>query len=103
MREDGPKPGEGPTKAEREAGHYDLLFIGEGAGGASMRVGVLGKQDPGYGSTSKMIAECAVCLLRDGNKAGGGLSTPGAALGLALIDRLEAHAGLTFRVEGLGA
>ncbi len=60
-----PKPGEGPSKEERESGHYDLLFVGLAADGRQVRVAVRGDRDPGYGSTSKMIAECAVCLLRD--------------------------------------
>ena len=62
----GPKPGEGPSKQERESGLYDLLFVGLAPDGRQVRVAVKGDRDPGYGSTSKMIAECAVCLLRDG-------------------------------------
>ena len=61
----GPKPGEGPSKEERETGHYDLLFVGLAPDGRQVRVAVKGDRDPGYGSTSKMISECAVCLLRD--------------------------------------
>src|SRR6185437_161224 len=60
-----PKPGEGPSKEERESGYYDLLFVGIVPDGRQVRVAVRGDRDPGYGSTSKMIAECAVCLLRD--------------------------------------
>src|SRR5438874_544719 len=61
----GPKPGEGPSKQERETGLYDLLFVGLAADGRQVRVAVRGDRDPGYGSTSKMIGECAVCLLRN--------------------------------------
>jgi len=96
---DGPKPGEGPSKAEREAGHYDVLFLGNDTQGNQLRVGVTGDRDPGYGSTSKMIAEAALCLLNDVPGLAGGLWTPAAALGQPLIDRLQANAGLTFRVE----
>jgi short subunit dehydrogenase-like uncharacterized protein len=99
MKEGGPKPGEGPSKAEREAGFFDVLFIGEGTGGQTLRVGVTGDRDPGYGSTSKMIAESAICLVRDTTDGPGGITTPGAAMGQALIDRLVAHAGLTFKRE----
>ena len=95
----GPKPGEGPSKEERENGLYDLLFVGIGEGGRQVRVAVRGDRDPGYGSTSKMIAECAICLLRDTPQVPGGIWTPGAAMGDKLIKRLVDHAGLTFEVE----
>ncbi|WP_029586216.1 trans-acting enoyl reductase family protein [Bradyrhizobium sp. URHD0069] len=95
----GPKPGEGPSKEERESGLYDLLFVGIGEGGRQVRVAVRGDRDPGYGSTSKMIAECAICLLRDTPEVPSGIWTPGAAMGNRLIKRLIDHAGLTFEVE----
>ena len=95
-----PKPGEGPTKAERESGHYDILFVGEAADGRTLRVSVKGDMDPGYGSTSKILGESAVCLARDvpRDATPGGCWTTAAAMGDALIRRLEAHAGLTFTV-----
>jgi short subunit dehydrogenase-like uncharacterized protein len=95
----GPKPGEGPSKAERESGLYDLLFVGLAPDGRQVRVAVRGDRDPGYGSTSKMIGECAVCLLRDTPEVSPGIWTPGAAMGVSLIKRLVDHAGLTFEVE----
>jgi short subunit dehydrogenase-like uncharacterized protein len=92
----GPKPGEGPSKEEREKGYYDILFIGEMPDGTRVDSVVTGDRDPGYGSTSKMIAETALCLVQD--VAGeGGIWTPGALLGEVLVKRLEAKAGLTFR------
>ena len=94
----GPKPGEGPSREEREAGHYDVLFLGEDALGHRLRVAVTGDRDPGYGSTSKMITEAAVCLLENRSTAGG-IWTTAPALGQALIDRLQANAGLRFSVE----
>ncbi len=99
--DDGPKPGEGPSRAEREAGHYDVLFIGQDASGLEVRLGVTGDRDPGYGSTSKMIAEAALCLQRDCASLAGGIWTPAAAMGQALVDRLQAHAGLRFASEGV--
>jgi short subunit dehydrogenase-like uncharacterized protein len=96
---DGPKPGEGPSKQEREAGHYDVLFVGDLAGGGQVRVGVTGDRDPGYGSTSKMISEAALCLLNEAQAAKPGVTTPAAALGLALIPRLTKNAGMTFVEE----
>jgi short subunit dehydrogenase-like uncharacterized protein len=99
MGSGGPKPGEGPSKEERESGHYGLLFVGLAPDGRQVRVAVRGDRDPGYGSTSKMIGECAICLLRDTPEIRGGIWTPGAAMGVSLIKRLVDHAGLTFDVE----
>ena len=91
------KPGEGPSKEEREKGFYDILFIGEYPDGTTVRASVQGDRDPGYGSTSKMLAETGMALLE--NKGAGGVWTPGALLGDALIARLTANAGLTFQIE----
>lgn len=93
-----PKPGEGPTKEEREAGFYDILFIGIAKDGRRVRVSVKGDKDPGYGSTSKMLAETAIALVRAPDVRGGVL-TPAAALQGRLVERLQANAGLTFTVE----
>jgi len=92
-----PKPGEGPTKEERENGFYDVLFIGEWPDGKTIRYGVKGRFDPGYGSTSRMIAETGIALLDC--KAEGGVSLPGALLGEALVKRLQDHAEITFGLE----
>ena len=94
-----PKPGEGPSKEERESGSYDLLFVAPAPDGRQVRVAVKGDRDPGYGSTSKMIAECAICLLRDTPELKAGIWTPGAAMGDRLIKRLVDHAGISFEVE----
>lgn len=99
MASDPTRPGEGPSREERENGYYDLLFIGEIAGGKTIRAAVKGDMDPGYGSTSKMIAESAVCLLQNPEAASGGIWTPASAMGSLLIDRLQQNAGLTFGLE----
>ena len=96
---DAPKPGEGPSKEEREAGYYDVLFIGQNDAGDEVAVGVKGDRDPGYGSTSKMISESALCLLNEAKDTKGGIWTPAPALGNHLINRLQANAGVTFEVE----
>jgi short subunit dehydrogenase-like uncharacterized protein len=75
------------------------LFIATNEQGQTVQVGVKGDRDPGYGSTSKMIAEAAICLLKDATTTKGGFWTPASAMGHALIARLQSHAGLTFRVE----
>tara|TARA_R110002020_G_scaffold221402_3_gene429445 strand:+ start:3364 stop:4545 length:1182 start_codon:yes stop_codon:yes gene_type:complete len=97
--DDTPKPGEGPTKEQRENGSYDIIFIGETADGETASLCVKGDKDPGYGSTSKMIAESALCLAQDKLKKGGGIWTAGALMGEKLVKRLEAKAGLSFIVE----
>jgi short subunit dehydrogenase-like uncharacterized protein len=96
-----PKPGQGPSAAQREAGHYEIRLSGETAQGRTLQVSVTGDRDPGYGSTSRMLAEAALCLLQDVDRdmTPGGVWTPGAAMGLALVRRLQAHAGLLFTVE----
>ncbi|MEH6672280.1 saccharopine dehydrogenase family protein [Halopseudomonas sp.] len=99
MANDPRKPGEGPSKEERENGYYDVLFAGSNDKGDSLRVSVKGDKDPGYGSTSKMIAESAVCLVKNPDAASGGIWTPASAMGSLLIERLRDNAGLTFQVE----
>jgi short subunit dehydrogenase-like uncharacterized protein len=96
--EKGPAPGEGPSKEERDTGHYDIAFVAEMPDGQRLTASVKGDRDPGYGSTSKMIAEGAICLVRD--VAGdGGIWTPGALMAEPLKKRLEEKAGLSFSVE----
>ena len=92
-----PKPGEGPSKEEREAGHYDVLFVGEWPDGRRLHYGVKGRYDPGYGSTCRMLSETGMALLS--SDAPGGIGTPGAVLGAALVERLRAHAEITFAPE----
>ncbi len=99
-----PKPGEGPTKEERENGFYDVIFIGDTKSGKRIIASVAGDKDPGYGSTCKMIAESALCLALDIDRdcVPGGIYTPAPAMGMTLIERLEKNAGLTFTVEQAG-
>ena len=94
---DDPKPGEGPTKEERETGFYDVLFVAEYPDGRTARFSVKGDRDPGYGSTSKLISETAIALCEHNGP--GGVTTPGAALGERLVERLQKNAGLIFAVE----
>jgi short subunit dehydrogenase-like uncharacterized protein len=95
----GPKPGEGPSKEERENGFYDVLFIGEHSNGNIYSASVAGDKDPGYGSTSKMIAQSAICLATETDSLAGGFYTPTPAFGNLLIERLEKYAGLSFKLE----
>jgi short subunit dehydrogenase-like uncharacterized protein len=76
-----------------------VLVVGVYPDGSQVRASVKGDKDPGYGSTSRMIAESGVCLVKDAGEVPGGVWTPGAAMGERLIRRLRDNAGLTFTVE----
>ncbi|MFK7935122.1 MAG: trans-acting enoyl reductase family protein, partial [Saprospiraceae bacterium] len=60
-----PDPGEGPSKKERENGFFSIILIGKTKDGRIIRGRVKGKRDPGYGCTSRMLAESAVSLAKD--------------------------------------
>ena len=96
---DAPAPGEGPSKESRDNGNYDVLFCADLADGSTLHAAVSGDMDPGYGSTSKMIAESAICLVKECPHLVGGIYTPAPAMGKKLIARLQANAGLDFRLE----
>jgi short subunit dehydrogenase-like uncharacterized protein len=95
-----PKPGEGPSIDAQEKGFYDLRFYGKTDDGQEIRCKVTGDQDPGYGSTAKMLGQAAACLAQDISKddVQGGFWTPASVFGTQLITRLEKHAGLTFEI-----
>lgn len=96
-----PDPGEGPSLEERENGFFNLKLIAKMPDG-SLRFGkVTGDRDPGYGSTSKMLAEAAVCLAKDKEKCPkvAGMLTPSTALADPYLNRLINKAGLTFELK----
>ena len=95
---DAPQPGDGPSRESIENGNYDVLFCAD-VDGATIKASVSGDMDPGYGSTSKMITESVVCLVKDCEDLAGGIYTPAASMGKKLIKRLESNAGLTFKLE----
>jgi short subunit dehydrogenase-like uncharacterized protein len=88
-------PGEGPSAEERARSWFRVRFIGEG-GGRRVVTEVSGG-DPGYGETSKMLAESALCLAFDELPPGAGQLTTAAAMGDALLTRLQ-NAGIAFEV-----
>lgn len=96
---DAPKPGEGPSKKERESGFYDIVYIGDTVNSEKLVLSVKGDRDPGYGSTSKMISESALCLINEAADTPGGIWTTAPAMGDKLIARLEKNAGLSFTLE----
>ncbi|MEL7060408.1 MAG: saccharopine dehydrogenase NADP-binding domain-containing protein [Acidobacteriota bacterium] len=87
--------GEGPNAETRARSRFEVRFFGTSAG-RQVEVEVSGG-DPGYGETSKMLAESALSLAYDDLPARTGVLTPAVALGDALIERLRAG-GLVLRV-----
>ncbi len=94
-----PKPGEGPDPEQRRTGFFNLMQVGELPDGTLVRTRITGDRDPGYGSTSKMLGECAVCLAKDDLESAGGVLTPASAMARPLHARLTANAGLTFELR----
>jgi len=90
-----PKSGEGPSESTRISGYYNLRFYLTQQNKIYLSK-VIGDMDPGYGSTSKMLAESAVCLALDKTPETYGILTPSVALGDPLLKRLQENAGLTF-------
>jgi short subunit dehydrogenase-like uncharacterized protein len=93
-----PEPGEGPNKEQRDSGFFNLRQFGELADGTVVQSKITGDRDPGYGSTSKMLAESGVCLASNDLESGGGVMTPASAMGDALLGRLQENAGLSFEI-----
>ena len=95
-----PKSGSGPSESEQNNGYFDIRFFGSNAKNDSISTKVTGDKDPGYGSTSRMLAQSALCLAQDvsNDEVGGGFWTPATAMGDKLLTRLEQHAGLSFEV-----
>jgi len=94
-----PDPGEGPDEKTRETGFWVYDQVGLLPDGRMIKSRIKGDRDPGYGSTSKMLAEAAVCLAKDDLTDQYGVITPASAMGDALLQRLQERAGLTFTVK----
>jgi len=92
-----PAPGDGPSPSAQKNGFYDIRLYGTTAAGDKLKAKVVGDRDPGYGSTSKMLPEAAICLAERGETEGG-FWTPATLLGDALIERLHERAGVTFEM-----
>ena len=94
-----PKPGEGPGPEKRKNGFYNLRFYVTIDERRKAFAKVVGDNDPGYGSTSKMLAESALCLAFDKLPENCGVVTPSIAMGKQLLDRLRNNAGLDFKIS----
>jgi short subunit dehydrogenase-like uncharacterized protein len=95
-----PKPGEGPSESVQENGWFDCKFIVEAEDGTKSVFNMNGKGDPGYKVTSKLVSECALCLIEDqdvlpGGSEYGGILTSASGLGESLIARLK-RVGINF-------
>ena len=95
-----PKPGEGPSESVQENGWFDCKFIVEADDGSKSVFNMNGKGDPGYKVTSKLVSECALCLIEDqdtlpGGSEYGGILTSASGLGESLIARLK-RVGINF-------
>ena len=95
-----PKPGEGPSETVQENGWFDCKFIVEANDGTKSVFNMNGKGDPGYKVTSKLVSECALCLIEDqdtlpGGGEYGGILTSASGLGESLIARLK-RVGINF-------
>ncbi|MHA7835469.1 MAG: saccharopine dehydrogenase, partial [Algiphilus sp.] len=91
-------PGEGPSPEAQEKGFFDVRLYGTTERGDTLAVKVYGERDPGYGATSRMIGEVAAAMATQAGEGAcaGGFFTPSVLLGDALLERLQAHAGMRF-------
>lgn len=96
-----PEPGEGPSPEQRAGAFFSLTFRGEvqtSAGPRKLHSKFAANGDPGYGETSKMLGESAVCLALQAAtlESRGGVLTPASAMGKQLVKRLKV---LGFTIE----
>ena len=96
-----PKPGEGPSEETIQTGFFTIELIAKHPyeSEKNLKAIVTGDQDPGYGSTAKMLAESALALAQDELPVEGGFWTPASAMGDALLKRLPLNAGVNFTIE----
>lgn len=94
-----PAPGEGPDRKARESGFYEIDFLAETGASPRLVATVAASLDPGYASTARMIAECALCLAQDDVSTAGGSWTPASCMAEPLLARLLSRAGLRFSVR----
>ena len=87
--------GEGPSPEQRAKSWFRVRFRAR-VDGRMVQTQVSGG-DPGYGETSKMLSESALCLAFDELPERAGQLTPAVAMGDALLRRLQ-QAGIAFEV-----
>lgn len=86
-----PSPGEGPSADRMASGLFKVQIEALTTTGARYRTVVGAALDPGYRGTAVMLGQSALALAADDGAAGiGGVLTPAAAFGGALVERLRA-------------
>ena len=93
-----PKSGEGPPSWLLRDGGFEIEVTAK-ANTRSARIRISGKGDPGYGATSKMLAELGLCLALDDHSVSShraGVLTPSTGLGNPLVLRLNQAQGGKF-------
>lgn len=95
-----PDPGEGPNQELVRTGFYDIEIHARTPSGERLVCHVAAQGDPGYGATSVILGESALCLALDGERLPdhAGVLTPATGMGTVIADRLRA-AGQTFDVS----
>ena len=95
-----PDPGEGPKEDLVRRGFFVIEIHARTPAGERHVCRVEAQGDPGYGATSVMLGESALCLALDGDRLPdrAGVLTPATAMGSVLAGRLRA-AGQTFDVS----
>jgi short subunit dehydrogenase-like uncharacterized protein len=88
-------PGDGPSPERRAKSWFRVRFLGVSNG--TRIVTQVSGGDPGYGETSKMLAQSALCLAHDQLPQTAGQVTPAVAMGDALTGRLQRE-GIRFEV-----
>jgi saccharopine dehydrogenase (NAD+, L-glutamate forming) len=85
-------PGDGPSEEARARAWFKVRFVAEAryAKGIEHIVTEVSGGDPGYGETSRMLAEAALCLACDELPERAGMLTPAQAMAPALLTRLQA-------------
>lgn len=93
-----PISGEGPPSWLQRDGSFEIEMTAK-TDAMTVRTRISGQGDPGYGATSKMLAELGLCLAFDDHSEAlhrAGVLTPSTGLGHALILRLTQAQGGKF-------
>ena len=94
-----PAPGDGPSKENRESGHFKVVLVGS-VDDNKISCIVTGDQDPGYAATAKMLSESALSMLLNRKSIPdiSGVLTPSSGIGDIIVSRLRGK-GVTFNIE----
>ena len=93
-----PKPGEGPSRENMEAGWLRVHGRASCDDGTYLESTYFVDEDTGYLGTAKMLVACAVLLAKGANKTSG-VVTPAVGLGSALLERLEKTTPASFEIS----